>query len=223
MIKVLSDFGPPSIYPSLNVTLSLLSMHTTARCTHFTYEQVLSDSNPPLIYPSLNVTLTLLPMPTHIPLTKGSCGASWAFASVEQIESDAMRAGVLERSQLMAKLSYQQAISCYTESGQMGCSGGYNWYTYENVISTGGISLQQNYPYVSGTTGQSETCNKASSVTSSVSVTQGRYYYNQEIKMQQYLLTTGPLTAHVSAKTWNTYVSGTMSTAGCSGWVDYRY
>lgn len=152
---------------------------------------------------------------------QGACGASWAFASVEQIESDAMRAGVLERSKLMAKLSYQQAISCYTENGQLGCNGGYNWYTYENVASTGGISLQQNYPYVSGTTGEAETCNKATSVTSTVSVTQGRYYYNQEIKMQQFLLTTGPLTAHVSAKTWNTYVSGTMSTAGCSDWVDY--
>ena len=154
---------------------------------------------------------------------QGACGASWAFASVEQIESDAMRTGVLERSQLMAKLSYQQAISCFTESGQMGCNGGYNWYTYENVATTGGIALQQNYPYVSGTTGEAETCNKATSVTSTVTVTQGRYYYNQEIKMQQFLLTTGPLTAHVSAKTWNTYVSGTMSTAGCSDWGDYRY
>ena len=153
---------------------------------------------------------------------QGECASSWAFSAVEQIESDAMRAGIIQRSETQAKLSYQQAISCNTENGQMACGGGYQWYTYDFVATSGGIAYQSNYPYTSGSTGQMETCNTQSTIEAVVSVTQGRYFYNQESTMQDYVLSTGPLAASVSARSWNTYVSGTMSTAVCEGWDDYE-
>jgi C1A family cysteine protease len=40
---------------------------------------------------------------------QGFCGSCWAFSTVEQIESDAIRAGLLDRDE---KLSYQQVVSC---------------------------------------------------------------------------------------------------------------
>jgi len=50
---------------------------------------------------------------------EGSCQASYAFTAVEQIESDAVRAGLLDVHN--AKLSIQQAISCNLDDEQKGC------------------------------------------------------------------------------------------------------
>jgi hypothetical protein len=59
-------------------------------------------------------------------------------------------------------------------------------------------------------------------VVSAVTVKEGRYLYNGEATMQDYVLSTGPLAAHVSARRWNTYVSGVMMAQACSGWEDYE-
>ena len=151
---------------------------------------------------------------------QGGCGASWAFAAVEQIESDGIREGLLSIKE--AKLSPQQVISCQTADDQKACAGGYTWNTYGFVGSTGGLALYKDYPYTSGTTGAAGTCNKQEAVVSAVTVKEGRYLYNGEATMQDYVLSTGPLAAHVSARRWNTYVSGVMMAQACSGWEDYE-
>ena len=151
---------------------------------------------------------------------QGTCGASWAFAALEQIESDAMRSGVIQRSDSdSAKLAYQQAVSCFGSKNQ-GCAGGYSWYAYDAAISNGGVAFSSEYPYMSGTTGKTETCNTGEAVQSVVALSGSRYFYNKEVTMQDYVLSTGPLAANVNARTWNTYISGTMSAAACAGWED---
>ena len=151
---------------------------------------------------------------------QGACGSSWAFAAVQQIESDAVREGLLDVDN--AKLSVQQAVSCNTEGGQDGCNGGYMFNTFSFTAATGGLATYENYAYVSGTTGGAESCNKQESVVSAVTVKEGLYFYNAENKMQDYVLTTGPLASSVSARRWNTYVSGTMMATACSDWDTYQ-
>ena len=150
---------------------------------------------------------------------EGSCQASYAFTAVEQIESDAVRAGLLDVHN--ARLSIQQAVSCNLDAEQKGCKGGYTWNTYTFTASTGGLALYADYPYVSGSTGSEETCNKQETITSAVTVKEGKYFYNAEPKMQDYLLSIGPLAATVSARRWNTYVSGVMMAEACSEWSNY--
>jgi len=149
---------------------------------------------------------------------QGTCGASWAFAALEQVESDAMRAGVIQRSDSdNNKLSYQQAVSCFGSKNQ-GCAGGYSWYAYDAAITNGGVAFSSEYPYMSGTTAETGICNTGEAVQSVVSLSGSHYFYNKEVDMQNYVLSTGPLAANVNARTWNTYVSGTMSSAACADW-----
>merc|ERR1712032_781124 len=85
---------------------------------------------------------------------QGQCGSCWAFGGVEMLESDfSIRFGTLY------DLSTQQATSCSTFD--YGCAGGnaVNAWAYAN--NTGGIEEAKYYPYTSGTTQQTGTCNQS--------------------------------------------------------------
>ena len=65
------------------------------------------------------------------------CGCCWAFAAVEQIESDAIRT---KNWSVNSPLSTAQACECtYSPSNLNGCDGGWPDDAYDYVKSVGGI------------------------------------------------------------------------------------
>ena len=72
---------------------------------------------------------------------QGYCGACWAFAVSQQLESDGIRLGLYD---LDVSLSPQQIISCDTEA--VGCSGGWTESAY-NYVAEAGLSYESQYPF----------------------------------------------------------------------------
>jgi len=80
-----------------------------------------------------------------IPQRQTSCGACWAFASVNTLESAyAIKYGILYT------FSKQFVVSCATDCyyGTVGCEGGFPECVPSWVNTQGGLPLQSNYPYV---------------------------------------------------------------------------
>jgi len=142
---------------------------------------------------------------------QGRCGSCWAFGGVEMLESDYfLRFGKLY------DLSTQQVTSCDPYDG--GCAGGnaVNAWAYAN--STGGITQASNYPYTSGTTQQTGSCqtskikNKVVSACESLWISLGA---GDEGNMIIDIPLT-PLSVAVAADYWQTYESGVVSASdGC--------
>ena len=74
---------------------------------------------------------------------QGSCGSCWAFAAVQQLESDhAITNG------RVATLSAQQITSCTYEPSRSGCNGGRAEQAIPAAIKMGGVMSSRDYPYV---------------------------------------------------------------------------
>eukprot|EP01034_Spumella_vulgaris_P024000 gene24000-30287_t len=138
---------------------------------------------------------------------QGYCGSCWAFSATEQIESDAIRLGLLTTDET---LSEQQIISCDTDD--YGCSGGNPLYAYSYVYSNGGVTSEAAYPY-SSYYDVSGTCSKNEA--STITITSYSLLSSEE-DMISYVLSTGPLSVCVDASSWSSYSSGIMSTCGSS-------
>ncbi|MQL78206.1 hypothetical protein Taro_010649 [Colocasia esculenta] len=80
--------------------------------------------------------------------SQGSCGCCWAFAGIATVES----LNYIVRGDLIT-LSEQQLVDCAGE-----CTGRYVREGYAYIQRNGGIDTDQNYPYVSGSTGTKGTC-----------------------------------------------------------------
>jgi hypothetical protein len=143
-------------------------------------------------------------------------GASYVFACVEQVESDAIRKGLITISD---NLSVQQILSCNKNSS--GCFGGSVESCYAYVRRPGSIYFDSNYPYSIDTF--DDTC-YIMDIDASAAVTLGSYatvtrYHNEppqntysteqvEENMLAHLIQTGTLHACVDASLWSTYQSG---------------
>ncbi|KAF0696186.1 Aste57867_13046 [Aphanomyces stellatus] len=84
---------------------------------------------------------------------QGQCGSCWAFAAT----------GVAEMGHCIATghlldLSEQQVTSCSTNGGSQGCDGGFSWYAIDYASQTG-LCLDSAWPYLSGTSSNTGTCN----------------------------------------------------------------
>lgn len=134
------------------------------------------------------------------------CGSCWAFSATEQIESDAMR--TLGDSYV---LSPQQTVSC--DKVDLGCNGGNTETAYNYVKKAGGLVLNKDYPYTSGT-GVTGSCLKKKTQDKKVTVT-GYTTVKSEKAMAAYVQKTGPLSICVDADNgWQTYTGGILSTCG---------
>jgi C1A family cysteine protease len=136
---------------------------------------------------------------------QGYCGSCWAFSATEQIESDAIRLGLLTRDDI---LSPEQIVQCDTVDD--GCNGGNTATAFNYIISAGGIESDTQYPYTSyyDVTGDCKT-------TSNYEVTIDEYYLiTDEVSMMSHIFTTGPISICLDASTWSSYVSGIITNCG---------
>ncbi|KAF0713102.1 hypothetical protein As57867_004503, partial [Aphanomyces stellatus] len=133
---------------------------------------------------------------------QGQCGSCWAFSTVGTAEF----AHCLATGELLS-LSEQQVVSC--DSHSYGCDGGFPAGAIDYMAQTG-VCLSADYPYTSGKSGNSGSCN------SSCSKRQLSLGATQQISGESSLLTvlnTQPVTVVVEAgnPVWQNYHSGVVT------------
>jgi len=142
---------------------------------------------------------------------QGQCGSCWAFSATEAIESYLfLKTGTLN------VLSPQQITSCDKVDG--GCNGGWPYRAYDYVKTAGGMELERDYPYTSGS-GQTGTCKFVASKVVSGSGLKG-YTQTQKSEAQlQAALNNGPVSVCVAADAFQSYRSGILKI--CPGQIDH--
>jgi len=139
---------------------------------------------------------------------QGFCGSCWTFGSAETLESY----WALATKQLIV-LSEQQIVDCTPNpndcGGTGGCGGGTVELAYARIQQMGGLTTEQNYPYV----GEDETCQ--TNLLKPVAKISGfvNLPSNKLGPTLSYLSTQGPLAISVDASTWSDYESGVFD--GC--------
>jgi C1A family cysteine protease len=143
---------------------------------------------------------------------QGQCGSCWAFSATEEIES----MWFLSNGTLPV-LSPQQVTSCDKTDG--GCNGGDTPTAYQYVKSSGGLESNKDYPYTSGTSGQTGSCKFDK--TKVVASIKGFSYatppctdscsHQDEATLAANLAQTGPVSICVYAESWMDYQSGILN------------
>lgn len=148
---------------------------------------------------------------------QGQCGSCWAFSATEQLESQ-----YFQKYGQLKTLSPQQVVSCDTTC--LGCGGGNPIEAWGYVYSFGGQEMNNEYPYTSGITGQSGTCDSnAADVTEDVGAT---YHLiaqspSQESNMLAQIQES-PMSVCVDATLWQTYQGGVITAeSGCGTQIDH--
>ena len=137
---------------------------------------------------------------------QGYCGSCWAFSATEQIESDAIRLGLLTTSDT---LSPEQIVQCDTMDD--GCDGGNTETAFEYVKMAGGIETEDAYPYTS----YYDFTGSCTSNSTDFLVTVDEYYsLADEDAMITHMFSTGPISICLDASSWSSYVSGIITTCG---------
>jgi len=149
---------------------------------------------------------------------QGQCGSCWAFSATEQLESQYFQMyGVLK------ELSPQQITSCTTTCN--GCQGGNPIDAWFYVNSYGGQDAAAEYPYVSGTSTQTGSCQALQSdVIENVGSNVGYYIARvpgQEPNMLKQI-EQSPMSVLVDAELWQTYTGGIITaSSGCGTSIDH--
>lgn len=154
-------------------------------------------------------------------IDQGFCGSCWAWSTVFQLESDAIRKQLLTPDET---LSVQQLLSC--DSIDEGCNGGWTELGFAYAMETP-ILLSSAYPYEShdlndGTTPQcalNSTLVQAKASNAVAIKVDNFYGISTEEEMISYVLSTGPLSICAASNDWMTYVEGVIT--ACSGEVDH--
>lgn len=149
---------------------------------------------------------------------QGNCGSCWAFSAVSALEGAYyLKYGVLNH------FSEQQVVSCDTANGNAGCNGGYENTVWDWINTQGGLTLNSNYPYTSGTTGSNGVCNKnivkdPNTISKSTVLVQP----NSPSALMN-AIAGRPVSIAVAASTniFQFYVSGTVNSASCGTALDH--
>lgn len=151
---------------------------------------------------------------------QAQCGSCWAFAAVEQIESDLIRDHGVK-----LELAPTQLVQC--DPFDSGCNGGILENAFEYIKAVGGLSLESAYPYdaevSSGKTGfcRPNVANGVATVTHYSNFNDNSTHPGEDTSpacvekdMANYMLREGPIALYVDASTWNTYTGGVLTTCG---------
>ena len=155
---------------------------------------------------------------------QGNCGSCWAHAAAEQLESDGMR---LLGNPSSLTLSVQQFVSCDHGPEQLGCGGGLQETGYDYAKEAGGIVSEEDYPYVSGTSGESGTCD-----TSKTNYLVGVNSFDMILETDpadtesgytSYMFSKsgGTISIGVDASMWSTYKGGVMTRCGAGKVINH--
>jgi len=145
---------------------------------------------------------------------QGMCGSCWAFATTEIIES---YAAISANLTLPPNLSTQQVTSCSPNTlncgGTGGCYGSIPQLGYTYVQLFGHVT-EEDYPYKSGHSGSTGSCNyDVVDTPPIVGLTGYDTMSNDQDAVMEHLANVGPLAVAVDASAFGRYSSGVF--AGC--------
>jgi len=121
---------------------------------------------------------------------QGQCGSCWAFSTVANLEGQ----NFIHHGK-MIQFSEQQLVSCDTNDN--GCGGGYMSTAFDYIKTFGGLELQSDYPYASGS-GDSGTC--SSDVTKAAITVVGKTLIStDETDIKNALYSLGPISVAINA------------------------
>jgi len=138
---------------------------------------------------------------------QGQCGSCWAFSTIGNLEGQHFKTtGKLE------SFSEQMLVSCSKQNSA--CQGGLMDYAFDYVSTVGGIALEANYGYVSGS-GYVPACNQAKAVASGKFSGGHVDIARDENQMMAWVQANGPLSIAVDANSgWQTYNGGVKTACG---------
>ncbi|OQR87091.1 cysteine protease family C01A [Thraustotheca clavata] len=84
---------------------------------------------------------------------QGQCGSCWTFSATGAAEIGNCIAGGT-----LYNLAEQELVDCDTSDGNSGCDGGYEDKAINWIVAKGGLCLESDYPYTSGTSGKAGSC-----------------------------------------------------------------
>merc|ERR1712212_891513 len=144
---------------------------------------------------------------------QGQCGSCWAFATTEMVESYAAIA-----TGSLLELSTQQVTSCSPNplncGGVGGCRGSIAQLGF-SYLQLFGHSLEESWPYTSGSTTETGDCTFDMEATAPA-VTLAGYDTlppNDQDAVLSHLAEVGPLAVNVDASQWHSYTGGIFD--GC--------
>jgi C1A family cysteine protease len=172
---------------------------------------------------------TTAPYPVTAVKNQGQCGSCWAFSATEGVES----ARIMQhgKSEILAP---QEIVSC--DHVDQGCNGGdlpTAFSFVESLDTHNGLTENALYPYTSGTTGVTGTCQTKREKKGFTEVQKAAFAVppcstladascsgqaKKEPQLAQQLMTHGPISICVDASPWQTYTGGILkSAAQCPG------
>jgi len=151
---------------------------------------------------------------------QGQCGSCWSFSTTGSVEGAVAIATYNPKTQkaTLTSLSEQQLVDCSTAQGNQGCNGGLMDNAFQYIISNGGLTTEQGYPYTA--TGPN-TCNVqtplASTITGYCDVNSG------DENALAAAVTVGPVSVAIEAdqSCFQFYSSGVMSDPTCGTQLDH--
>jgi len=145
---------------------------------------------------------------------QGYCGSCWAFATIEAIESYLQ----INSGKTVEELSAQHITSCTPNELKCGGSGGCQGsipqlgFVYTQLF---GLTMEADYPYTSGNTGSTGSCNYNANSMDAPATLRGYELLprNNYEAVMNHLANVGPLSVAVDASSWSFYSGGIFS--GC--------
>jgi C1A family cysteine protease len=146
---------------------------------------------------------------------QGQCGSCWAFSA-----SGAMEGAWAIATKSITSISEQQLVDCSKRYGNLACNGGLMDNAFQYAIDTGMCS-ESAYPYTSGTTQTSGTCEKCAAVVKVVGCSD--VPAGNQLLLKEAVALVGPISIALDAETalFQSYSSGVITSAKCGTTLDH--